>query len=223
VTTAEKDYRRRLMRRARRCNLTLPSATADRLVAYLDLLSHWNERMNLTALDDPDAVIDRLILGPALASRHVDGGQSVIDIGSGGGSPAIPLKIMLPGIALTMVESKVRKGAFLREVVRTLELDRCQVEVRRFEELLARPELHESMDVLTVRAVRVEPSVLSNLQAFLRNGGRMLWFMSGGSASLDRLPFPLVAESDEPLVESLRSRLITLRRVGPSAVSAIHR
>jgi 16S rRNA (guanine527-N7)-methyltransferase len=212
VTTAEKDYRRRLLRRAKRHGLSINGATADRLVGYLDLLSVWNQRMNLTALDDPDGAVDRLVLEPLLAARNLAGESVVIDIGSGGGSPAIPLKIAVPSIALTMVESKVRKGAFLREAVRQLGLERANVEVRRFEELLARPDMHEAADVVTVRAVRVEPSVLGNLQAFLRDGGRILWFTGPGPVHVERLPYPLVAESDEPLVESLRSRLVTLRR-----------
>jgi 16S rRNA (guanine527-N7)-methyltransferase len=220
VTTAEKDYRRRLLRRARRHNLPVSAATADRLVSYLELLARWNQRMNLTALDDPDTVVDRLILEPLLAARHIAGESVVVDIGSGGGSPAIPLKIAVPTVALTMVESKVRKGAFLREAVRQLGLDRVNVEVRRFEELLARPDMHEAADVVSVRAVRVESSVLSSLQAFLKDSGRIFWFTGPGQATHDRLPYPLVAESDEPLVESLRSRLVTLRRDGRAAVPA---
>jgi 16S rRNA (guanine527-N7)-methyltransferase len=213
VTTTERDYRRRLVRRARRANISLVSETADRLASYLELLAVWNRRINLTALDDPDAAVDRLILEPLLAARHVPVGSRVIDIGSGGGSPAIPLKIAVGNIALTMIESKVRKGAFLREAVRTLGLDKVVVEVRRYEELLANPAMHESTDVVTVRAVRVEASVLVSLQAFLRVGGQVLWFRGPGQTDLDRLPFPLVAESDEPLVESLRSRLVRLRRL----------
>lgn len=225
MTTAEKDFRRRLLRRARRSNLTIPSETADRLAAYLDLLTVWNQRMNLTALDDADAAVDRLILEPLLASRVIDPSAAVIDVGSGGGSPAIPMKIALPGISLTMVESKTRKGAFLREAVRQLKLDRTAVEVHRFEELLARPEMHEAADVVSVRAVRVEPPILTSLQAFLKEGGRLLWFRGPGPADLGRLPFPLVAESDEPLVESLRSRLVTLRRLGgapPAPPAGLH-
>jgi len=213
VTTAEKDYRRRLVRRARRCNVTLGGEVVDRLSTYLELLTVWNRRMNLTALDDADAAVDRLVLEPLLAAKHVPPTSAVIDIGSGGGSPAIPLKIAVPGISLTMVEAKTRKGAFLREAVRQLQLDRVTVEVRRFEELLATPDMHESMDVVTVRAVRIEASVLMNLQAFLRVGGQVLLFRGPGTFEVDRLPFPLVAEADEPLVESLRSRLLRLRRV----------
>jgi len=213
VSGAEKDYRRRVLRRARRCNLAIAEDVAVRLAAYLELLELWNRRMNLTALDDPDAAVDRLILEPLVAARHVAPTATVIDIGSGGGSPAIPLKIAVPGIALTMIEVKVRKGAFLREAVRHLGLDGVTVHVARYEELLATPSMHESTDVVTVRAVRVEASVLSGLQAFLRIGGQLLWFRGQGQADLDRLPFPLVAEADEPLVESLRSRLVRLRRV----------
>ena len=112
-----------------------------------------------------------------------------------------------------MVESKTRKGAFLREAVRQLQLDRCTVEGCRFEELLADPERHESTDIVTVRAVKVEPSILMGLQAFLRVGGEILLFRGPGHDEGDRWPFPLVVEGEEPLVESLRSRLIRLRRV----------
>ena len=117
-------------------NLSIPTELADALLAYLELLALWNSKINLTALDDPDAAIDRLILEPLLAARHVPEGASVIDIGSGGGSPAIPLKLAAPRIKLWMVESKTRKSAFLREAIRQLDLRECFVETRRYEELL---------------------------------------------------------------------------------------
>ena len=95
----------------------------------------------------------------------------MLDIGSGGGSPAIPMKLAAPGISLRMVESKTRKAAFLREVVRTLELDRTAVDAVRFEELLSRPTLHDAVDVVTMRAVRVDRKTLAELQSFVRPGG----------------------------------------------------
>ncbi len=134
-------------------NLSIPAELADALLAYLELLALWNSKINLTALDDPDAAIDRLILEPLLAARHVPEGASVIDIGSGGGSPAIPLKLAAPRIKLWMVESKTRKSAFLREAIRQLDLRESFVETKRYEELLTEPTLHESMDVVTIRAV----------------------------------------------------------------------
>ncbi len=157
------DRRRRLARRARRVNLSIPAELADALLAYLELLALWNSKINLTALDDPDAAIDRLILEPLLAARHVPAGASVIDIGSGGGSPAIPLKLAAPRIKLWMVESKTRKSAFLREAIRQLDLRESFVETKRYEELLSTPTLHESMDIVTIRAVRVEAATLLGL------------------------------------------------------------
>jgi 16S rRNA (guanine527-N7)-methyltransferase len=205
--------RRRLARRARRVNLSIPAELADALLAYLELLALWNSKINLTALDDPDAAIDRLILEPLLAARHVPEGASVIDIGSGGGSPAIPLKLAAPRIKLWMVESKTRKSAFLREAIRQLDLRESFVETKRYEELLTEPTLHESMDVVTIRAVRVEAATLLGLQAFLRPGGEVFLFRGSGDSGIDYIPPPMKLEAEEPLVESLRSRLFRIQKV----------
>ena len=175
----------------------------------------WNERINLTALEDVDEAIDRLVLEPVMAARHLPASGSVLDIGSGSGSPAIPLKILVPGISLCMVEAKTRKSAFLREAARHLALTSVRVETCRYEELLAAPEFHESADIVTVRAVRMQASMLLGLQAFLRDGGQMLLFKSAAGLGADPPP-PLTLEADEPLVESLRSRLVRVRKRLPA-------
>lgn len=206
------ETRRRVERRLRRVGLEPPVAVLDQLVDYLLLLERWNVRMNLTALERPDDAVDRLLVEPLLASREIgENASSLIDIGSGGGSPAIPLKIVRPALALTMVEAKTRKSVFLREVVRHLGLAHCQVETVRFEQLLARPDYLEAMDVLSIRAVRVEVQELRTFQAFLTPGGRMLWFLSGSQA-VPMVPPPLSLVTTLPLVESLRSRLVLLHK-----------
>lgn len=205
------DWRKRIGRRARRANLEPSAEQVGAHAEYLTLLSAWNARMNLTALDDRDEAVDRLILEPVAAARLLQGAESVIDIGSGGGSPAIPLKIQLPNASLCMVESKIRKGAFLREAVRKVGLANVRVESRRFEELLTDASVHECCDVVTIRAVRVQLSTLVATQAFLKSGGRLALFRGPGEAPLPNVPM-LVLERDEPLVENLRSRLLILRK-----------
>lgn len=201
-----REFGARLRRRARKAGLAIPDDLAGRLWAYTSLLFRWNQKINLTSLgpDKPDEAIDRLLLEPLLAARHIGNpSAAVIDIGSGGGSPAIPLKLALPGIRLVMVESKARKGAFLREALRHLQCDGT-VETARFEELLARPELHEAFDVLTLRAVRTEPRTLMSLQAFVRPGGKLFLFKSG-QVHAEPLPPsvpPLRWEGTHPLGES---------------------
>lgn len=205
------DWRRRVGRRAKRANL---DPTPEQIAAhaeYLALLSAWNARMNLTALDDRDEAVDRLILEPMAAARALQTAAAILDVGSGGGSPAIPLKIQIPHASLVMVESKIRKGAFLREAVRKLGLANVRVESRRFEELLTDASVHECCDVVTIRAVRIQLATLVATQAFLKLDGRLVLFRGPGEEPLPAVPM-LAIESDGPLVETLRSRLVILRK-----------
>jgi len=207
----------RILTRADRARVSLEIDAAQKLASYVELLQRWNVRINLTALADNDEGLDRLIIEPVSAAKHLPSTGSLIDIGSGGGSPALPLKIVMPGLSLRMVESKTRKGAFLRDAVRELALSNVEVDVCRYEELLARPELHENHDVLTVRAVRIEKTALRNLQAFVRPGG-VLGLLRGGAearALADVQP-PLVWEATYPLIESLRSQLVVVRKLKQS-------
>jgi len=205
--------RDRIEKRARRAGIQLSGTLIARLADYIEILRRWNERMNLTALDDKDAGLDRLIIEPLVAVSHVPREGRAIDIGSGGGSPAIPLKLAVPALSLLMVESKVRKAAFLREACRQLEIEDVVVETARYEALLSRPELHEVHDLLTLRAVRIEAKVLRGLQAFVRPGGVVALFRGGGGSDVPAdLEPPLVWQATYPLVGTLRSRLAVIEK-----------
>jgi 16S rRNA (guanine527-N7)-methyltransferase len=221
---APRDFPTRLTRRASRAGLFLNDELVEKLDAYYGLLSRWNQKINLTSLVDADEAIDRLILEPLLAARYLPPAASrLMDVGSGGGSPAIPLILVAPRLDLTMVEAKARKSAFLREAIRHVGLKNARVETARAEELLTRADLHEAFDVLSMRAVRVETRVLHTLQAFLRTGGHMLLFRgpSGPSAPTIVVP-PLEFRETYPLVDTLQSRLTVLskRAVGARTANA---
>ena len=121
-----REFQDRLTRRGRRAGVALATDLAAQLEAYYRLLSAWNRKINLTGLnlsDLPPEAIDRLLIEPLVAARHVPAGATrMLDVGSGGGSPAIPLALAVPGMRLLMVESKTRKSVFLREAIRTLGL-----------------------------------------------------------------------------------------------------
>lgn len=214
-----RELRERIQRRAKQSGLSVGPELLTGLERYYLLLSKWNAKVNLTAFTlsphGEDESVDRLLLEPVAAARHIPAAaQTLLDAGSGGGSPALPLKLALPHLSLRMVESKTRKAVFLREAVRELALQDAYVETTRFEELLARPDMHESTDVVSMRAVRVEPKILVTLQAFLRPGGRIILFRGPGGVDLtEAVTPPLVWTATYPLLDTLRSRLIVLEKV----------
>ena len=210
----ERDTRARLIRRAARADVPLPAPLAARLTAFLELLFRWNRKINLTALRDVDDAIDRLVLEPLAAVGYLPPGPGrLIDLGSGGGSPALPFALARGDLDITMVEIKARKAAFLREAVRVLEASRALVETAGYEDLLAGGGHRGTYTALSIRALRVEAGALREVAEFLAPDGIALLFR--GPTGPDTLPDadPLAWTGTYPLLESLRSRVSVFRRV----------
>jgi 16S rRNA (guanine527-N7)-methyltransferase len=118
---------------------------------YIRILLLWNEKLNLTAIRDPLEILVRhfcesMFGAVALSVKH----GRLADIGSGAGFPGIPLKIISPDIELILVESNIKKGTFLAEVVRELGLKNARVLISRYEEL---GEEVAPLDIVCSRAV----------------------------------------------------------------------
>jgi 16S rRNA (guanine527-N7)-methyltransferase len=192
--------------RARNHGVVLPDLLIPKLLAYYSLLARWNARMNLTSLTDPVQAIDRLLLEPVKAGQNVPAGRGLVDLGSGGGSPAIPLALACGARSLLMIESKARKAAFLREAVRHVGLV-AAVECARFEDVL--PRLRKSADLVSMRAVRVDEEVLTLVHAALAPGGEALLFLSNPA---DLAPAPgLKVDRTIVLLPTLGSRAVFLK------------
>ena len=210
----EREFRDRLARRGRKAGLSLTVPVTDKLWTYFQLLAKWNQKINLTGLNLEEPTpegLDRLLIEPLLAAPHANGPATLIDIGSGGGSPALPLAVALPGVRLVMIEVKTRKSVFLREAARELGLKDATVETSRHESLLSQPSFHEAFDALSVRAVRVEARVFAALQSFVRPGGRLLHFRSAGETA-PLLPPPLEAIGVQRLGENERAQLLVISK-----------
>jgi 16S rRNA (guanine527-N7)-methyltransferase len=209
-----REFRERLIRRARRAKLTIAPETTEALEAYFALLARWNEKINLTALPlrtPTDETFDRLLIEPLAAARSVANEPEIwVDLGSGGGSPAIPIKVTRPKLKLTMVEAKVRKAAFLREAVRTLNLGEAAVENVRIETLATNPDRRRSASLVTVRAVKADAALFSHAAELLTPRGRLFLFRPTNS--------PISARGFEhvetvQLTEAPRAFLAILRHV----------
>jgi 16S rRNA (guanine527-N7)-methyltransferase len=108
----------------------------DQIREYIKLLLTWNEKVNLTAIRDPQDILYRHFCESMMAAQVVNMSKArLADIGTGGGFPGLTLKILLPEAQVILVESSVKKATFLAEVVRALGLANVQVLVSRYEEL----------------------------------------------------------------------------------------
>jgi 16S rRNA (guanine527-N7)-methyltransferase len=152
---------------------SLPQSLLDQISTYIDLLLRWNARINLTAIRHPEEIVTRHFGESFFLARHLfpKSGTDhrplttdhrpphVLDIGSGAGFPALPLKLWAEHIHLTLIESNNKKAAFLREVARALTLTNINVLTDRAEVLAARPDFPRT-EVVTLRAVEHFETVL---------------------------------------------------------------
>lgn len=175
-----------LARGAREMGLNLTAEHLDAFARYRDELLAWNERFNLTAITNPDEVearhfLDSLTCLLALATRGADGtldpaatGGRAIDVGAGAGFPGLPIKIVCPGLKLTLLESVKKKAAFLSHVVATLRLQDVEVVAERAEDLARRPGYRDSFDFVLARALAPLSVLLEYCLPFARPGGLLV-------------------------------------------------
>ncbi|MER3546171.1 MAG: 16S rRNA (guanine(527)-N(7))-methyltransferase RsmG [Rhodanobacteraceae bacterium] len=140
--------------------LQLPAGAIERLLDYLDLLTRWNATYNLTAVREPAQMVTRHLLDSLAVLPFVQG-ETLADLGSGAGLPGIPLAIVRPELAVTLVDSNGKKARFLREVLRALPLPNAKVVQARAQEL------DGSFDCIAVRA-------FASLSDMLQWSGRAL-------------------------------------------------
>ena len=114
--------------------LDLPDAVQHKLLAFRDLLLKWNRTYNLTALRDPEQVVSHHLLDSLAILPHVGGG-ALLDVGSGGGLPGIPLAIARPELAVTLVDAVQKKTTFLQQAAIELGLKNVAVHHARVEEM----------------------------------------------------------------------------------------
>ena len=201
-----------------RQHLVLEPAELDQLARYLELLYEANERMNLTAVRDRDEawnrhLLDSLSLLPLVQS--VEAGR-VLDLGSGGGLPGIPLAITMRQVHFMLLEATSKKASFLSETAMALGLDNIEVLDERAETIGEPGCVHRgAWDVVTARAVG-PMNVLLELAVPLLVEGGLLLAIKGERAETE------LAEASEAL-RVLKSRVVETRRTSTGTIVVIEK
>lgn len=182
---------------------------------YIRILQRWNEKLNLTAIRDPLEILHRHFCESMFAgvSVPINSGR-LADIGSGPGFPGLPLKILRPELELSLVESNIKKGTFLAEVIRELGLANARMLISRYEEL---GEELAPLDFVCSRAVGDFGPFLEWAASDRVSAGRVVLWIGGRDLDEARKSKQWEWQEQISVPQSLRRYLLVgSKRVAPS-------
>lgn len=157
--------------------LTLTNTQSDQFAKFADKLSSWNQKVNLTAITEPREIAIKHFLDSLFGVLGLPsyGTQRLVDVGSGGGFPGIPLKIMMPDLALSIVEPNSKKASFLLNLVGLLKLGQVSVLNRKIEDVSRQDHSLNGPLSIVVRGLKIEDR-LSLFSSLLSDGERLILY-----------------------------------------------
>jgi 16S rRNA (guanine(527)-N(7))-methyltransferase RsmG len=154
--------------------LDIPAFSQQQLALYAKEIEHWNKAVNLTSLAGP-ALVRRLIIDPVWVGQHLQMSGVMTDVGSGNGSPGIPLTITRKFSSTNLIEPRMKRAAFLRHVIGKVRLTDVAVHRCRIEEM---PEKSLFSDWITLQAIDPTPALIENLRRIAIDTTRVVWITS---------------------------------------------
>jgi len=171
----EETWRHTLSEGAAAVGIRLGPSELDRFAAYLRELLLWNRRINLVSQQTSRDIVVRHFVDSLTPAPWIEKQAGLlIDLGSGGGFPGIPLRIALPGLTLTLVESSRKKTSFLAHIVRTLHLDNVTIIRERVDALIGEPACAGAFDTVISRAAFKLPGLIRMASFFLKPEGLLI-------------------------------------------------
>jgi 16S rRNA (guanine527-N7)-methyltransferase len=191
--------------------LTIENSQAEHLMRYLAHLIEWNKTINLTAIIDPREIIIKHFVDSLVALVATDFPEQavVLDVGSGGGFPGIPLKIMRPDLQMVLVEPVQKKCSFLNSVIGLLKLRGISTFDGTIEQYAKRPVRHV-VDMIVVRALKFE-EIRKHVPAMLVSKGKIVLYRTESMNNQEiGEEFHLVNETALVLPQGSGKRVVTV-------------
>ena len=176
------------------------------ILHYLNLWEKWNQKVNLTSEKDSLAFLQKHFFDSLQFCRVVEASHKTLDIGSGGGFPGLPLKLVYPQLNIVLVESQRKRANFLRQVVYELGLQGIDVLQERCQAIQSDPKYHKKFDRVVFRAVSSTAECLRLGRPFLSATGQIVLKRSAESAAQETAKpgfelikkVPVLGFNDEP-------------------------
>ncbi|MFO8048149.1 MAG: 16S rRNA (guanine(527)-N(7))-methyltransferase RsmG [Desulfosudaceae bacterium] len=159
---------------ARQMGLDITTSQAILMASHASELARWNRKVNLTTITDPAEMAVKHFLDSLVPADHLFNGATLLDMGSGGGFPGIPLKIVNPALKVTLLDATRKKISFLTQVIRLLELDDIRATRARAEEPENFPGPDRTFDIIICRALASLDRFVELALPFLKPGGRLI-------------------------------------------------
>ncbi|MGD0697281.1 MAG: 16S rRNA (guanine(527)-N(7))-methyltransferase RsmG [Terriglobia bacterium] len=167
--------------------LELTSAQVGQVLTYLDLLLHWNAKINLTAIRTPEGCVTRHFGESLYLARWTSLQGNLLDVGSGAGFPGLVLRIIFPPLTTTLLEPVAKKRAFLKEVARACGIAPVEVRADRLEDYVRRNPAAR-FDCVTARAVGALDRLVPQAAKLLKSQGKLcLWVSRAQGEELSQL------------------------------------
>lgn len=170
----KEEFFQKLYEKAENIGIIINEEQLEKFYKYMNLLLEWNEKINLTAITEPNDIILKHFIDSITINKYIEENGYVIDIGSGAGFPGIPLKILNSNANFVLVDSLNKRIMFLNEVKTKIELENIDCIHARVEELAVKKEYREKFDIITSRAVARLNILLEYMLPFLNLGGKCI-------------------------------------------------
>ena len=170
----KEEFSEKIKEYMNKINIEISDKQIEKFFDYMNLLLEWNEKINLTAITEPEDIILKHFVDCATILKYIKDEDKIIDIGTGAGFPGIPLKILNEKLDITLMDSLNKRINFLNEIINKLDLKNIVAIHARAEELARNKEYREKFDIAISRAVANLSTLSEYMLPFVRKDGMVI-------------------------------------------------